>query len=237
MPEWKPLVLIVEDNEKMAQFNARLLKRLGYGTLVAYTAAEARSLFCANRPDLFVLDIALPDGDGRTLCEEFRQNNDAAILFLTGKSEIKDKIESLKTGGDYYLTKPYDRNEFIVVVQNLLRRVEQTRKKVTESSAVKKGELTLRLDERKAYVNERDAELTPKEFAVLLLLVQNEDKEVPYETIYERVWEMPLNGDISALRQQILRLRKKLGEANTDSFYIFNEHGKGYTFTAGYKST
>ncbi|MCL1794627.1 MAG: response regulator transcription factor [Oscillospiraceae bacterium] len=231
----KPLILMVEDNEKMAQLNTRLLNRQGYEVRIAYSAAEARDLFGRIKPDLFVLDIGLPDGDGRELCEEFRRESDMPILFLTGKIETKEKVNGLKIGGDYYLTKPYDREEFIVVVRNLLSRVEQLRKKIEESYIIKKGALSLRLDERKAYVNGRDALLTGKEFAVLLVLVQNEDRELSYEAIYEQVWGMPMNENVNALRQQILRLRKKLGEENEKSFYIFNEHGKGYTFTTLYK--
>lgn len=231
MSDRKPLILIVEDDEDMAQFNARLLQRQGYSTVVAYTAAEARLLFQENQPDLFVLDVVLPDGDGLSLCKEFRQKSDEPVLFLTGRSEISDKITGLRTGGDYYLTKPYNRNEFVAVIQSLLRRKEQTRKKIDEAFVIKRGPLTLLLSERKAYVSERDTALTPKEFAVLLMLVQNEDKEVSYEAIYEKVWGTPMNNDVNALRQQILRLRKKLDEENTDDFSIFNEHGRGYTFT------
>jgi len=231
MNDLKLKILIVEDDADMAQLNSRLLKRQGYETIVANTAAEARVLFNENLPDLVVLDITLPDGDGRTLCKTFRKTADVPVLFLTGKSETQDRIKSLNIGGDYYLIKPYDRNEYVAVVRNLLRRAERARKKIDEASVIKRGPITLSLSERKAYVDGRDAELTPKEFAVLLILIQNEEKEVPYETIYSQVWRTPMNNDVSALRQQILRLRKKIGDENTDSFSILNEHGKGYTFT------
>ncbi|MCL2814909.1 MAG: response regulator transcription factor [Oscillospiraceae bacterium] len=223
-------ILIVEDYEVMAQLNARLLERRGYETSVAFTAAGARELFGGKEFDLYVLDITLPDGDGRTLCKEIRQRTDAPVLFLTGKTETRDKLESFLLGGDYYLTKPYDKDEFLAVVQALLRRAGQVQKKIDEASVITRGPIKLMVAERKAYVNELEAELTAKEFSLLLILVQNEDTEVSYETIYEQVWGGPMNDDVGALRQLVSRLRKKLDEENARGFSIFNKHGKGYTF-------
>jgi len=232
MPEQKPLILIVEDNETIAELNARLLRRQGYETSVANTAAEALVLFKNNSFDLLVLDIMLPDGDGHSLCEEFRRKTDAPILFLTGKKEKEDKIKGFNSGGDYYLTKPYDRDEFLAVIGSLLRRVEMTREKITEVSVIVKASLTLKLDERKAYINGNDIQLTQKEFAVLLLLVQNESKELTNEQIYESVWGSKMNNDPHPIRLHISRLKKKLDEENSDDFSIFTEYGKGYTFIA-----
>ncbi|MDR1070314.1 MAG: response regulator, partial [Gracilibacteraceae bacterium] len=127
-----PLILIVEDDEEMARLNGRLLTRKGYEVLLAFNAAEARARVREHRPDVFVLDVRLPDGDGFALCEEFRLESDAPVLFLTGKKAPGDKVEGLGSGGDYYLIKPYDRDEFVAVVQSLLRRAEQTRQKIAE---------------------------------------------------------------------------------------------------------
>ena len=224
----KSPILIVEDDEDMAQLNARLLKRQGYNALVAHTAAEARLLLNRSMPDLIVLDIELPDGDGFSLCKEFQQVTDAPVLFLTGKAETKDKVTGLTAGGDYYLTKPYDRDEFLAVVQRLLSRAEQTKKKLAETSVITRGPLTLKILESKAYVNGRDAELTQKEFAVLLMLMRNEGKELTSEAIYKSIWGADLNLDTGIIRVNISRLKKKLDEENTDSFSILHEHGKGY---------
>ena len=232
MSEWTPLILLVEDDADMAQLNARLLKRHGYDVLTALTAADARALAVETHPDLFILDIGLPDGDGLSLCGEFQQETDAPIMFLTGRTETVDKISGLKSGGDYYLTKPYDRTEFVAIVESLLRRAERTRERLSGSSVITKGSLTLRLDERKAYVNDNDVGLSPKEFSLLHLLIQNEDKEMKYEQLFEAVWGTPMNNDSNALRQRISRIKKKLGEDTASDFSIINEHGKGYIFMA-----
>jgi len=231
MNEWKPLILIVEDDKDMAQLCARLLERHGYDTLVAYSVSESQVFLSENSPDLYILDIGLPDGDGMSLCKIIRQKSDAPVVFYTGRSEVSDMTASLGIGGDYYITKPFDREELIAVVQSLLRRDANARNKIAEGFIMKKDKLMLDIEKRKAYVDGCDIELTSKEFAVLLILMRNENREVAYEAIYEYAWGMPLNDDIVALRQLILRLRKKTGEESTDSFSILNKHGKGYTFT------
>jgi len=231
MNEQRPLILAVEDDIECARLNERLLKRRGYDVLTAGRVDEARLLIKERTPDLFILDIVLPDGDGLELCKELRQQSDAPILFLTGRKSTEDKIEGLKEGGDYYLTKPYAIDEFMAVVDRLLHRAVETRKKISEASVISRGPLTLRIPERAALVNGRDAGLTGKEFAVLLMLVQNEDEELSSERIYQKVWNSPMSGDTGSLRVQIARLKNKLGEEDTDDFSIINSRGKGYMFT------
>lgn len=231
MSEQSQLILIVEDDQEMARLNARLLTRRGYAVLAAHTAGEARSFVREAAPDLFVLDVELPDGDGFSLCEEFRQGTDTPVLFLTGKTETKDKVTGLGIGGDYYLTKPYDRDEFLAVVQSLLSREARTREKITKLSVITRGPLTIKLTEHKAYVDGRDAELTSKEFDLLLYLVQNEDKELSGEQLYEGVWKKPIGVDTGVIRKHISEIRKKLGEGNTDEFAILNQRGARYIFT------
>jgi DNA-binding response OmpR family regulator len=229
MSDTRPLILIVEDDEEMAQFNARLLLRKGYDSLVAHTAAEARKLFMENKFDLYVLDVTLPDGDGLSLCGEFRRKSDAPVLFLTGKSESEDKVKGLDSGGDYYLTKPYDKLEFLAVVKCLLRWAEQMQKKIDEVISISKGSLTLKFNEKKAYINGKDAELSPKEFAILLLFIQNENQDLTYEQIYKIVWGADMNNDSNALRHSVSRLKKKIDEENADDFAIINKQGVGYS--------
>ena len=226
----KPLIMIVEDDEDTARLNERMLKRRGYEVKSAAGAHAARALVHAHTPDLFILDVVLPDGDGLSLCREIRRDNDAPILFLTGRKKTEDKIAGLSGGGDYYITKPYAIDELIVVVERLLQRAQQASRRISEASAITRGPLTLNIPQRTAHVNGRDVGLTPKEFAVLLLLVENEGTEMPSRTIYESVWSSPLYGDTGALRAQITRLKKKLDEENTDDFSILYVRGKGYTF-------
>ena len=231
MSEQNLLIMMVEDERDLARLNARFLKRKGYDVIVAHTAAEARALFAENEPDLFVFDVELPDGDGFSLCEEFRQDTDAPVLFLTGMAETKDKITGLRSGGDYYITKPYDNDELAVVVESLLRREEQMRKKIAEISVIERGPLTLKTQEGKAYMNDVNVGLTSKEFAILVLLIQNEEKGLSNETIYKTVWEMDMGADTGVIRKHISTIRKKLDVENLDEFDILSEYGGMYRFT------
>jgi len=227
----KPLIMIVEDDKETLQLNARMLQRRGYNILAAHNAEKARELAGEKNPELYILDIILPDGDGLSLCKELRQESDAPIIFLTGQKSTGDRIAGLSGGGDYYLTKPYSFDELIAVVERLLERTRHARKKVEEASAITRGTLTLQIPERVALISGRDVGLTPKEFAVLLLLVQNEDAELPSGRIYEHIWHTPMNNNSGALRVQIARLKKKLDEENTDDFSILYIQGRGYMFT------
>ena len=235
MSEGKHLVLLVEDDEDIAFLVERLLKRNGYETLLAFTAAKARELVGCHKPDLFVLDVELPDGDGFELCKETRRGSDAPVIFLTGRKTPRDKLEGMGIGGDYYITKPFNKDEFLGIAAILLQKAEQSREKlakaVSEAVVISRGNLTLDMPRSKAYLGGRDAELTQKEFAVLLMLVQNEDKELTGEAIYESVWNTPLSRDTGSVRVHISNLKKKLCADNTDSFDIMHEQGKGYKFT------
>ena len=230
MSSHKPLILIVEDDEDLARLNGRLLKRKGYDVLLAGSAEGARALTRDNTPDLFVLDVVLPDGDGFSLCKELQAVNNAPVLFLTGKRELDDRLTGLDMGGDYYLTKPYESVEFLAIVCSLLRRADQNRKKITEVTEFTRGSLTLQIPQGKAFVNGRDIELSPKEFAVLLFLAQNEGVELSSKIIYENVWGTTMNNNSGALRKNISIIKKKLDVGNTDDFSILTRNKRGYTF-------
>jgi len=227
----KPLIMIVEDDEETARLNKRMLMRRGYDVQTAFNAGQARMYIREHRPDLIVLDIILPDGCGLALCKEFRLNHDIPILFLTGKKSIQDRVAGLIGGGDYYLTKPYSVEELVAVVERLLVRTAQTQEKIDEASVIKRGSLTLKIPQSLALVNGRDIGLTNKEFAVLLLLVQNQGVMLKSEAIYKSIWNTPMNKDSTALRVQMTRMKKKLNEENTDDFTIIYVQGKGYMFT------
>ncbi|MDR1692439.1 MAG: response regulator transcription factor [Oscillospiraceae bacterium] len=222
---------MVEDDPEIVRLNSRMLSRRGFHVTAALSAAEARAQMAGF--DLAILDVNLPDGSGYDLCRELRAagHRETPVIFLTGRGLVSDKVEGFSSGGDYYLVKPYSFEELFAVIGSLLRRSEQTKISIAEATEITRGPLTLRLSEGKAYVDGRDAGLTPKEFAVLLLLVRNEDREMGGEEIYRAVWGAdPLNGS-GTVRQHISRLKKKLGEDGTDAFSLLSSREKGYLFT------
>jgi DNA-binding response OmpR family regulator len=116
-------VLLVEDNPKLNEINRRALEKAGCAVLTALTLHEARAYMAQNAPDVILLDVMLPDGDGINFCGEIRDATDAHILFLTSKTEYENRVRGLETGGDDYITKPYKLEEMLARVNAALRRL------------------------------------------------------------------------------------------------------------------
>jgi DNA-binding response OmpR family regulator len=200
-----------------------LVRRGGYYVRLAKNLAEARERLTEAVPDIIVLDIILPDGSGLDFLEELRQNADIPVLLLTALAEPGDAVKGLRTGGDDYLAKPYDNAELLARIETLLRRASRLPK------ILAKGRLTLNVISGLASVNGRDLLLLRKEFAVLLLLAQNEGETVSVEYLHKEVWGLPMD-DNRTLKKHISALRKKL-EDETSGCEIENVRGEGYCFT------
>ncbi len=224
-------ILIVEDEPDILNINARLLKRRGYNVITASSVEESYRCLSSVTPDLLILDIMLPDGSGYDICERFRSKCYNPVIFLTGKTQIPDKVEGLKCGGDYYLTKPYNFDELLAVADRLITRHFEVKAKQEQLESVTKCSITLDFQKRKAYVNGQDAGLTAKEFSLLCFLMRNEDKVLSPGELYEAVWGMPSTDDTRTVRFHIRNLKKKLDTENAEEFDIISVYGKGYTFT------
>ena len=218
-------VLLVEDNKKIMAGNARKLTREGYDVAFAFNLAEARDLISRDCPDVMVLDIMLPDGSGLNFMKEVRQSENAAlpILLLTGLSAQEDIVCGLKSGGDDYLTKPYDFSVLLARVEALIRRSARL------PEYIYKGRLAINVTAGVVMYNGEDLLLGRKEYALLSIFVQNEGAFVNAEHLYERVWNTPMGGDSTALRSAIKRLRAKIEGCgwsigwSRDEGYIFEE--------------
>lgn len=231
MNENKPRILMVEDEEQVMNANCRMLRRRGYDVRTAQTAAEAYQQIEDELPDLLILDIMLPDGNGLDICRRFREKSLRPVLFLTGKSDVRDKVEGLSQGGDYYLTKPYNFDEFLAVIQMLLERQKRLEENFQASRQITIGSLRLDLSDGHAYLNNVDAGLTRTEFSLLRLLAENQEKIFSPKELYEAVWGSSAGTDTSTIRRHIFNLRTKIGAENTDEYDIVSVYGKGYLFT------
>jgi DNA-binding response OmpR family regulator len=216
-------VLLVEDNEKIISGNKWMFERQGYEAAAALTLAEARALLHTRRPDVIVLDIMLPDGSGLDFIRELRESESAGIpvLLLTGLTTKEDIVRGLTSGGDDYLTKPFDFPELLARVEALLRRSARVPKTLT------KGSLTVDILAMRACIAGEDLHLTPKECALLLLLAQNEEKTLRAEDVYKSVWRQSLNSDRNALQTAASKLRKKIEPAG---YTVATTRGVGYSF-------
>ncbi len=216
----KGLIVMVEDEKSMLGFAQRKLKRSGYEVFAAETIEEARSLLKQTKPDLLILDVMLPDGDGMVFCEEIRKESNVLVLFLTGKTQTEDKVRGLSVGGDYYLTKPYELEELVAVVDSLIRRVPE------KQDELKVGELRLQLGTMRATIKGQELHLTPKEFVLIWALAERVNNPIDTEELYKKVWNSSMNQDGRALWVQLSRLRKKL--EMYEEFEIKNHRTKGY---------
>lgn len=214
-------ILLVEDNEQIMHGNERMLKRRGYEVVTALTLTEARSAIQAQMPDLFVLDIMLPDGSGLDFMVELRKYSQVPVLLLTGLTTPEDIVRGLTAGGDDYLPKPYDFGVLLARVEALLRRAEQV------PECIHKGRICLDITADVATLDGVDLLLSQKEFALLIIFVQNEERFISAEYLYEKVWKQPMVGNSNTLKTTINRLRDKI---KSSGYRIAWSRGEGYCF-------
>lgn len=218
---------MIEDNPLILRTNRAQLELEEYRVLATGTLAEGMALAEKERPDLILLDILLPDGNGLTYCREMLGQNGPRILFLSALDTPQDVVAGLRAGGDDYITKPYLMDELLARIEALLRR------KSREDAPVRIGALELNALAGRALLNGRDLLLTPKEFALLEILLRRAPQYIPSRELYEAVWGMR-SVDIRTVRQHIRRIREKLG--GDAPVRIESEQGKGYRLVeAGFK--
>ncbi|GAU78289.1 response regulator transcription factor [Fusibacter sp. 3D3] len=215
------LILLVEDNEKIMRGNQRLFGLEGFETMAALTLCAARTSIVARKPDAVILDIMLPDGSGLDFMQELRtgEHTGIPILLLTGLTTPEDIIRGLTAGGDDYLTKPYDFSILLARVEALLRRAQRVPETIT------KDRFTLDMTASVAMLDGVDLLLTQKEFALLLIFIQNPVRFIDGEYLYEKVWHKPQMADANALKSTIKRLRSKM---EGSGWQISWSRGEGY---------
>jgi DNA-binding response OmpR family regulator len=218
-------ILLVEDDEHIMAINRNKLTRAGYRILEAETLSGAAAVLETESPDLIVLDVMLPDGNGVNWCGEIRGgSSEPPVLFLSAKNETPDILDGFEAGGDDYLTKPYDLNILLARIKVLLEKASRVPQKI------KKGSLTLDIVASRAFIDDIDLLLTPREFSLLLLLVGNEGKTVSAEALYEKAWNAPLAEDKNTLQATVSKLRRKI---EPSGYGITTSRGQGYTFGRG----
>ena len=224
------IILMVEDEEGVMDVNRRMLRRRGYELREAKNAKEAYAFLEHSTPDLMILDIMLPDGNGYDICSYFRKRSDNPVIFLTGKDETRDKVKGLTSGCDYYLTKPYSFDELIAVVNRLLDRVSKEQERERGPRTMKLGNLVLDLSTSTAFINDENIELTKKEFSLLKTFIENKNREISGDELYEIVWGQPSAGDTRNVRKHIMNPRHKIRADESEYYDLLTIYGKGYIF-------
>ena len=215
-------VLIVEDEVKIANFLRRGLSYEGYEVDVAYDGEEALARARDNPPDVVILDIMLPGLDGLEVCRRLRGGSDVAILMLTAKDAVADKVAGLDSGADDYLVKPFAFDELLARLRALLRRRQSPEREV-----LRFADLTMDTRTRQVRRGEREIELTAKEHDLLELFMRHPRQVLTRDIIYERIWEYDFSGESNIIEVYVRYLRAKL-EAKGEPRLIHTVRGVGY---------
>ena len=199
-------ILVVEDEQDLNRILAKTLTAEGYSVDACFDGVEALDYLEGAEYDAIVLDVMMPRMDGFSLLAQMRESgNETPVIFLTAKDSVPDRVRGLDAGADDYLVKPFDIVELIARVESVLRRTGKTGDRYTVGDVC--------IDARAMRVTRGDEPilLTPKEFDLLLLFVQNRNIALFRETIYERVWGTEFTGDSRTVDLHVQRLRRKLG--------------------------
>ncbi len=228
-------VLLVEDEQSIAEPFAQALLRNGFQPTIARTAAEAVRLGREQRPDIVLLDLTLPDGDGRDVCRELRRTSNVPIIMLTARGTVTDRVVGLELGADDYIVKPFATGEVISRIRAVLRRARVPAEPVEgtiESGELTVGALRLDLSARRAWLGDSELDLTRKEHDLLARLMRDAGRVVTRETLMSEVWDENWFGSTKTLDVHIAGLRRKLGDDPAAPRYIHTVRGVGFRFAA-----
>jgi two-component system, OmpR family, response regulator MprA len=215
-------VLVVEDDEQIADVLRRSLRAEGYEVRAAGDGVEALDLAAGYMPDLVVLDLGLPRLDGVEVCRRLRAEGDVSILMLTARAETEDRVAGLDSGADDYLVKPFERQELLARIRALLRR-----RPPRGAASLQVADLTLNPESREVRRGKREVELTNREFELLEHLMRNERLVVSRERLLDEVWGYDPMAATNTIDVFISNLRRKL-EAGGEKRLLHTKRGAGY---------
>ncbi|MBP7525457.1 MAG: two-component system response regulator KdpE [Propionivibrio sp.] len=228
MSAQSPAVLIVEDEKLIRRFVRASLEEEGCKVFEAGSCADGLLAAGAERPDLIVLDLGLPDGNGVDFIGDLRAWSDVPILVLSARSNEKDKIQALDVGADDYLTKPFGVGELRARARALLRR--QSRSSDEASPVIEFGEVRVDLSRRVVTRRGAQVHLTPIEYRLLCVLLANTGKVMTQRHLLREVWGPSSVESNHYLRVYVGHLRQKLEDDATQPKYLLTETGVGYRF-------
>ncbi len=222
------VVLLVEDDPRAAETLTDVLEAAGYLVWQAENAADARALLEQRWPDLVILDIGLPDVDGLVLCSSLRAVADVPIIICSGTGQQRDRTLALKLGADDFIAKPFDIYELQARVEAVMRRARRGAAAAPGATELTYGGLTLSPARRRATLGNRELQLTPAEYRLLLALMSRPDAVVPREDLAETVLGSREGAHGNALDAHIRRMRQKLAEGPSPAPQILAIRGFGY---------
>jgi two-component system, OmpR family, response regulator MprA len=221
-----PRVLVVEDDDEIAQVLQRSLRLDGYDVRIAGDGEAALDQAAAYNPDLVILDLGLPKLDGIEVARRLRAADDVPILMLTARDAVESRVEGLDSGADDYLVKPFERQELLARLRALLRR-----RPPRGSASLVVGDLSLNPDTHEVMRGDRPVELTQREFELLEYLMRNERIVVPRQRLLEEVWGYDPFATTNTIEVFVSNLRRKL-ESGGEARLLHTIRGAGYVLRA-----
>ena len=225
-------ILLVDDEPELQNMVTSILRNAGFTCLrTAGTVRDAVNTAREFKPELAILDVMLPDGDGFSLMEQLKSGSDYPILFLTARGEDEDKFRGFGLGADDYMTKPFSPSELVARVKAHMARYERL-----IGSNAKENEIIeirgIRIDKtaRRVYVNGEERTFTTKEFDLLTFLAENPNHVYTKEELFQKIWDMESIGDIATVTVHIKKIREKIEVNTSKPQYIETIWGVGYRF-------
>lgn len=223
----EPIILVVEDEADLSNLLKISLQKEGFTHFhTTSTITEAWASFQKETPDIVLLDVMLPDGEGYDLCRRIREISHVPVLFMSAKTEEIDKILGLAIGGDDYITKPFSPKEVAYRVKAQLRRVGYQ----AQDTLVKVGPFSMNADDTEVHKDGVSLELTAKEVGLMACFMHNPNRILSKETLFERVWGEDFYGSDNTVMVHIRRLREKVESDPSNPAFITTVKGLGYKF-------
>jgi DNA-binding response OmpR family regulator len=222
-------VLVVDDEEAIAEAVRARLASEGFRVLVAGDGPQALEVARQEQPDLVVLDLMLPGMDGLEVCRELQRERWTPVLMLTALTDEADKVAGFAVGADDYLTKPFSLRELSMRVKAILRRVERAAA-LPGDEAVERGGLAIDPARRRISVDGKEVSLTPLEFDIVFTLARDAGVVFTREQLMDRVWGYRDFAGGRVVDSHVARIRRKLGEDGGEPRFIRTVHGVGYAF-------
>lgn len=224
----KSVILIVEDEEVIANFISAILKANDYKVLKAASGKEAISMTASYSPDLILLDLGLPDMDGMEVLRTIRVWTNIPVVIVSARGHEREKVEALDLGADDYITKPFGTAELLARIRTGIRHSQKNSgENSRETTKLIVGEFEIDYDKRSVIVAGKSVHLTPIEYKIIVLLSKNIGKVLTHDFIIREVWG-PYTNEIQALRVNMANIRRKIEDNPAEPKYIVTQVGVGY---------
>jgi DNA-binding response OmpR family regulator len=222
-------ILVVEDEEAIAEAVRARLASEGYGVRVAHDGPQALTAVSSEKPDLVVLDLMLPGMDGLEVCKEIQRREWIPVLMLTARTEEADKVAGFAVGADDYLTKPFSLRELAARVRAIIRRMDRIQRSAPQEPEIR-FDLSIDPARRRVLKEGEEVTLTPLEFEILLALARTPGVVLSRDQLMDRVWGYRDYAGGRVVDSHVARIRRKLGDEAAEPKYIRTVHGVGYAF-------